>query len=191
MINTAGSMAGYFLVAPLAKHLPQKEKIRAMQEMKSVQVSVLRRVLAAFVDGLVFLIVYEVLPLPALPSFAFAILIVYILPELIFAKTLGLGFLRMKLETFDGEKVTPMKILTRNFSGIFLVSVSLFVEIFLLGQTGVVPQSQLGFYFFGSIFFGAFILLMVIAMLAILILKRGKFWFELLSDTTLVSTFKK
>jgi glycopeptide antibiotics resistance protein len=191
LINTLGSMFGYWVTGKLQRFLPTKAQIEEKAASRSSRVSLMRRLIALAVDGAIFTIILVVVPFSAVPSAILAFLITIILPELVAGKTAGLALVRLKLVNRNHTQPSWGSLIIRNLLGNLLFFSMVTLEMWFLNETGIVPEDVLGYYSLAASA-GAWIILGFL--LSLILTSFGKsrsLWFEEASGTELISTFKK
>lgn len=192
LLNTCGAMLGWLISGPLAKILPKKEDIVETLEERSHRVSINRKSVAILLD-LTVIIVCDVTYnlIVGQPHQLISILLYLfwvVVPELVGWPTLGQRLVHLKLTDKSGGKAGVLQVVLRNLFGYVLVIGLFAAELYVLNQTGTVIASELGTYYFLSLFGLFLILVFVISLFVSLFTKQ--FFHEILSGTRLVSTYQ-
>lgn len=192
LLNTCGAMLGWWLSGPLGKMLPKKEAIVQTLAERSHKVSVSRKSVAVFLDMTVIVVCQIVCNLiggqPNQLVGLFLYLIWVVVPELVGWPTLGQRLVHLRLTDKSGERASIVQVLLRNLLGYGLVIGVFAGELYVLNQTGTVEASELGTYYFLSLFGGFLILVWLLSLVVSLFTKQ--FAHEILSGTRLVSTYQ-
>ncbi|GAX46995.1 VanZ family protein [Pseudolactococcus reticulitermitis] len=191
-LNTSGAMLGWLLSGALGKMLPKKEAIVATLEERSHKVSISRKNVAILLDITVIVVCNIAYNLLVSHPNQLVLILLYlfwiVLPELIGWPTFGQRLVHLKLTDKSGQKAGMMQVLLRNVFGYVLVNGLFAAELYVLGQTGRVVDSELGTYYFLSLFDGFLILVFILSLIISLFTKQ--FFHEILSGTRLVSTYQ-
>jgi glycopeptide antibiotics resistance protein len=192
LLNTCGALFGWLISGALGKILPKKESIVQALEERSSRVSVSRKSVAILLDVILLMVLNTIYNIFigkfALLVFIALYFVFILLPELLGWSTLGQKIVHLKLADKSGQKVSVSKIFLRNIFG-YGLTVGLFLAVsYVLGKTGTVPESELGIYYFLSLFGGFLILGFVLSFVISLFTKQ--FYYEFLSGTRLISTYK-
>lgn len=195
LLNTCGSLFGWLLAGPLETILPKKEAIVQTLERKSDKVSISRKSVALAIDLMLMILscigyylIFKQSKLSVLLLLGVGYFIWIILPECINRPTLGQKLVNLKLVVSSGQKAALINILMRNIFGYVLVSSLFAAELYFLEQTGTVPDSELGTYYFCILLGFSFILLYLLSLLVSVFTKQ--FYYEVLSGTRLISTYR-
>lgn len=193
LLNTCGSMFGWWISGSIGKILPKKETIVQALEEKSDKVSVLRKSVAIFLDSSAIFILNAIYNIFIGKASFWVLLLIYlvwvVLPECLGRSTLGQKVVHLKLAQKSGEKAGFGKILLRNLFGYGFIAFLSAAELYVLGQTGTIAESELGIYYFLSLF-GIF-LFFCLGVSVIVSFFTKQFYYEILSGTRLISTYKK
>lgn len=191
-LNTCGAMLGWLISGPLGRMLPKKEAIVQTLEERSHKVSVSRKSVAVLLDLTVLVVCQVVYNLiggqPNQLVGLFLYLFWVVVPELVGWPTLGQRLVHLRLTDKSGERASIVQVLLRNLLGYGLVIGVFAGELYVLNQTGTVVASELGTYYFLSLFGGFLILVWLLSLIVSLFTKQ--FAHEILSGTRLVSTYQ-
>ncbi|GAB2022270.1 VanZ family protein [Pseudolactococcus yaeyamensis] len=191
-LNTCGAMLGWLISGSLGKLLPKKEAIVEILEERSHKVSVSRKSVAVLLDVIVIVVCNVAYNLIVGQPNQFVGILFYllwvVLPELIGWSTLGQRLTHLQLTDKSGGKAGIVRVLMRNLFGYVLVVGLFSSELYVLNQTGTVVASELGIYYFLSLFGGFLILVFVLSLIVSLFTKQ--FCHEILSGTRLASTYQ-
>lgn len=192
LLNTCGSLFGWLLAGSLETFLPKKEVIVQTLERKSDKVSVSRKSVAVLLDMTIIIVSNIAYHLIVGQPNQFVSILFYLIwvvvPELVGWSTLGQRLVHLKLTDKSGGKTGILRVLLRNLFGYVLVIGLFTAELYVLSQTGTVVASELGIYYFLSLFGGFLILVFVLSLIISLFTKQ--FYHETLSGTRLVSTYQ-
>jgi len=189
MLNTLGGMIGFFLAQKFGFLLPDLNKLDEKVILKSINVSIVRRLTALAVDVTVLIILASFLPFQTLLNSFFAFCLIIAFPQISFKRTIGMRLVHIQISRIDGGKPKTMMIIVRLVFGFMLNFTLLFGLAHALTLTGTAPESQLS-----NILFVIIVLVVVLGVIAIDILlsvftKHHQFWFGRLSQTMISSTF--
>ena len=191
-LNTCGAMLGWLISGPLGKLLPKKEDIVETLEERSHKVSVSRKSVAVLLDITMIVVCNVAYNLIGGHPNQFVSILLYlfwvVVPELIGWPTFGQRLVHLRLTDKSGGRASIVLVLLRNLFGYVLVIGLFAAELYVLNQTGTVVASELGTYYFLSLFGGFLILVFVISLVISLFTKQ--FFHEILSGTRLVSTYQ-
>ncbi len=193
MLNTAGGMLGYALAGWLSRYLPAISNTREHLAGRSHNVSVLRRTTGFIIDAILMLLLDVIIGLiqPAESESLFPLLIAYlvliIVPELFFRRTLGMQLVQTEISDKSGKHPTWYGVILRNVFSYGLISVILSIYFKLLNETGTAPSSQLGTLDAMILFVTIILMIFVIDLLIETFSKHHRLIFEKLSGTDTVS----
>jgi len=121
MLNTLGSLIGYVLVKPLMNILPSREKMNEASYEKGSKVGFIRRAGAYVIDYTLIASIISSLNLKLMDFRHLEVMIVLVVLEILFSRTLGMLIFNTKLVSTDGSKPEIKQILGRNllFFGVF------------------------------------------------------------------------
>ena len=191
-LNTCGAMLGWLISGPLGKMLPKKEAIVETLEERSHKVSVSRKSVAILLDLAIIMVSDIAYNLIVGQPNQYVIILFnifwVIIPELIGWPTLGQRLVHLQLVDKSGKKAGFVRVLLRNLFGYVLVYGLFAGELYVLNQTGSVVASELGTYYFLSLF-GLFLILVFVLSLAVSLFTK-QFFHEILSGTRLASTYQ-
>ena len=191
-LNTCGAMLGWLISGPLGRMLPKKEAIVQSLEERSHKVSVSRKSVAVLLDITMIVVCNVAYNLIGGHPNQFVSILLYlfwvVVPELIGWPTFGQRLVHLRLTDKSGERASIVQVLLRNLLGYGLVIGVFAGELYVLNQTGTVVASELGTYYFLSLFGGFLILVWLLSLIVSLFTKQ--FAHEILSGTRLVSTYQ-
>ena len=191
-LNTCGAMLGWLISGPLGKMLPKKEDIVETLEERSHKVFVSRKSVAILLDLAIIMVSDIAYNLIVGQPNQYVSILLYIfwviMPELIGWPTLGQRLVHLQLVDKSGKKAGFVRVLLRNLFGYVLVYGLFAGELYVLNQTGSVVASELGTYYFLSLF-GLFLILVFVLSLAVSLFTK-QFFHEILSGTRLASTYQ-
>lgn len=118
LLNTLGSIIGYFVGSLLLKFLPDREEIDDTAKALGRKVSIIRRSLAYFLDWVVatiiFGFIYILFDFKAFPSYLIFMGAYFILfPYFFKGQTLGCKFLKIKIVSTKGDRIKLIQIILR------------------------------------------------------------------------------
>jgi glycopeptide antibiotics resistance protein len=190
MINTLGSLIGYFSTIIFEPLLPNLDEIAQQSRLKSDKVSVARRGIAVFIDCICLNIVLFVLPtsLPFALSILLGTITVFVLPEFFFAKTIGMSVVKLKLATVSLTKDNFL-FAQRLLLGPIFNAVVIGVLTKLLSITGTVDSKSLLFVDGGIVLLLLILVLLILDLFLATFRHNRQLWFEKISKTKIISTF--
>lgn len=118
ILNTCGGIIGYFVGSLLLKFLPNRETIDDTSLELGKKVSIIRRSLAycldLFIASTLFIIIYAFFDIAAMPNYLIFMAAYFILlPYLFKGQTLGCKFLKIKIISTKGSKLTLFQLILR------------------------------------------------------------------------------
>lgn len=171
MINTAGALFCYGLGQILKNFLPDLDKV----QVKSSQVSFTRRLTGIIVDLILLSIIT-----PFVSKIYIGPLIVFLIPSIIFKRTLGQFLVKIYIEPENRLLITLR---------IILISIN-FIPFIIAGRlldlTGTAPENELSGIYIGLMICAALILIEGLDFLLAIFNKTKRLWYERLSHTRLV-----
>jgi glycopeptide antibiotics resistance protein/ribosomal protein S28E/S33 len=185
-LNTLGAMIGFGITVAIERFLPNRSDIQAKLAERTVDIPLLRRGTAIFID--VCLMVFASFFVNYL---ALALLLVVVLPEFVWGKTIGMRVVKIRLADKSGANASKRRIITRNIFGYVLVT----SYIYLLNETSrltaVVSQSDLMFVTFFLFTLYTLGIILFASVVFTSLSKKRVLWFESISSTRLVTTFTR
>ena len=188
MLNSLGGMIGYFAYSHLLRFLPQKEKLDQKSNQRSITVGFPRRIAAMLVDGFIIGIiknqVTSVYKIDGNPVYLTALLTtIYAIAFTLLTRgrTPGKALVRIKLVTCGEEQAFPLSVALR-----WLLRNTLLFAFSLLNMlVGRNDDWQL-------LWLALFVLLVLLsaADMVYSTRKNRRLWYERLSQTENISTFK-
>ncbi len=118
ILNTCGGLIGYFVGSLLLKFLPDRETIDDTSLELGKKVSIIRRSLAycldLFIASILFMIIYIIFDIAAMPNYLIFMGAYFILlPYFFKGQTLGCKFLKIKIVSTKANKLTLFQIILR------------------------------------------------------------------------------
>lgn len=164
LLNTTGGFVGFGLTQFILPILPTSQHIKEKLQIQARQVSVFRHATAFVVDWLSFSIVSMIgnglvgnVKVFAQPVSLVSLIVVVLLPQLIWRKTLGMRLVHLKVVNKSEEKATAQQVCRRWLAGYSLF----FVPILIGGGLAFVSQDS-QFYMYGSIIMVLILVIIVI-----------------------------
>jgi glycopeptide antibiotics resistance protein len=190
ILNTLGGIVGYLCYTKCLRFLPSKERIDQRSAERSVSVSYSRRLTALFVDtilaGFIAALVTIIFEVDTFYSGVTVLLVYYPLFALLtHGKTPGKALVRIKLETVKGARPFWLLVLLRYM--LRAIPLVLYQTFALLTRTeDAIYQTAL---LLAALALSAFLVLDVL--LSFRAKRKKRLWYELLSKTHNVSSFRR
>jgi hypothetical protein len=175
LINTLGSLLGFALALFLVKILPDLEA----SFVESSRVSLFRRFIAFGVDLFLMSILALIIPM----DYAAEVIIFLVIP-LFFKATLGQMLLKIKIYGNRPRILLRQLLSFVNFALVYL-------ELYLLHQSGILPEEQLAQNYLLSLIVLALIAIPVLDVIFAGAMRTRKLWYERVSGTHIVIKTKQ
>ncbi|AQW20869.1 teicoplanin resistance protein VanZ [Lentilactobacillus curieae] len=193
MLNTLGGVIGFLLAGPLLRWLPTRENVMKRASSLTENVSVFRRAVAFIFDMIVVFalsIIFNFVPVIRDFGFALSLIILVVIPQIIWGKSLGMRMVRIKVTDQYNQKPLWWQVIIRNIFAYGLSGGLVLVWLKMLELTGTISRSYLGIVHISIIIITVFIVLILADFLLESFSKKHRLYFEHLSKTDTKNTYR-
>ena len=193
LINTLGGLIGFGIAGPLIRWLPTQENVLRRASSLTENVSIFRRSVA-FVFDMISVFVFTILItyIPIVRNFAFStsLILIVIIPQIIWGKSLGMQMVRIKVTDKLGQKANWWQVIIRNLIAYGVSGGLLLAMLKLLDLTGTIARQQLGLIHLAILIITIPIVLILVDFLLEAFSKKHRLYFEHLSQTNTQNTYR-
>jgi glycopeptide antibiotics resistance protein len=187
ILNTLGGVIGYFIYVKLLRFLPGKERIDQRSAQRSVVVGYTRRMFALVADGVIVLLIDQLITFLTHSEAEFTYHIVFFVYFLAVAvvfrgRTPGKSLVRIKIGRADaGTEGLSLRVLFRYL----LRSALLWVFLVVTGTVDILPTPHPQWFIIAQLL----LILLVLIDFLLSFRRNRRLWYEVASGTQNVSTF--